>query len=577
MNKLILTPCYRYPMNTKLFLLSILVISLIIQCSMEEPVDQSGQKVIEADVCVYTANASGIMAALAVKAEGKSVVVVEPSQWVGGILGAGIKPIQDCPNFDAVGGNTKKIMGFLGTGQRNPLPEDSLRKLMRRTSPKQIREDFLQILKENNIEVIYNHRVSLVNKTNNEIQEAIFDFAPVDSTGSPSPQPKIKSALRVISKVYIDAGYEGDLMAMSAVSYRVGRESTYDYNEQSAGVGPPTNVTPLDPFVIKGDKSSGILPLINDEYEQKEGIGDYYTQAYNFRFYTTNDPQYRAEFSVPIDYDPLNYELVGRYVEYLKSEFKDPQGLEVRLSRIFPGWMNAGEYNYHRASLITMAPVGISHLYADGDYGVKSKIWKAHQDYLSGLKHFMSTDSRVPEDFRNKTSQLGLDLRHHPETNGWPHQLYARIARRLIGNYTITSHDVYNETVIDDPIALAQYGIDTYPSRRVWFEKDGETYVSLEGNMFVGGANGPTNVPYPIAYRAITPKSNECTNLLVPVCFSATHLGYASARMEPVFMMCGESAGIAAAQAIDESVWVQNINSATYKKKLMAKGQIISW
>ena len=178
----------------------------------------------------------------------------------------------------------------------------------------------------------------------------------------------------------------------------------------------------------------------------------------------------------------------------------------MRLGRIFAGWKNSGEWNYHRDSLFSMAPVGVSQLYADGDYATKARIWKLHQNYLRGLHHFMSTDPRVPEAFRKQTAALGLDGRHHSETHGWPHQLYIRVSRRLAGLCTITAHDVYNRTTVDDPIGLAQYGIDTYPSRCIWLQLDGQTYVGLEGKMFVGGAKGPTNVPYPIPYRAITPK-----------------------------------------------------------------------
>ncbi len=555
-------------------LLSILVIFLLKYNSTFSQVPE----LFEADVCIYAATASGIMAALAVKQEDKSVVIIEPSKWVAGMLGAGIKPIQDCPNFEAVGGTTKKLMKYLGTGSKIPLREDSLRIISRtKMSPRQVREDFIRLLEENDIDIIYNHRVSMVNKQNAQIEEVIFDFAPVDETGAPKPEAETPSALKVKAKIFIDASYEGELMARSGVSYRVGRESRFDFDEELAGVGPPTNVTPIDPFIIKGEQNSGILPLIHDELDRKEGVGDYYTQAYNFRYYTTSDPQFRADFKKPANYDPAAYELVGRYIDYLKNEYPDQEQLDQRLSRIFPGWLNAGEYNYHRASLITMAPIGISHLYADGDYGTKSRIWKEHQDYLSGLKHFMSTDTRIPADFREKSAALGLDIRHHPETGGWPHQLYVRISRRMVGNYTITAHDVYNETTINDPIALAQYGIDTYPARRVWFEEAGQTFVALEGHMFVGGAKGPTNVPYPVPYRAIIPLKHECTNLLVPVCFSATHLGYASARMEPVFMICGESAGIAAVQAISENVSVQDIDQKKFHEQLIAAGQKLTW
>lgn len=157
--------------------------------------------------------------------------------------------------------------------------------------------------------------------------------------------------------------------------------------------------------------------------------------------------------------------------------------------------------------------------------------------------------------------KLGLDIRPHPVTNGWPHQFYVRVSS--MGSYTVSAHDEYNKTVVEDPIGLAQYGIDTYPTRRIVVEEEGEIFVGLEGKMFIGGDKGPTNVPYPIPYRAITPFANDCENLLVPVCFSASHLGYASARMKPVFMICGEFAGIAAANA-SENVSVQQMDQATY-------------
>ena len=177
----------------------------------------------------------------------------------------------------------------------------------------------------------------------------------------------------------------------------------------------------------------------------------------------------------------------------------------------------------------------------------------------------------MPKTFREKTANLGFDKRIHPDTHGWPHQLYVRASRRLNGRYTLTAHDVYNRTKVEDPISLAQYGIDTYPARRIWLEKDGQVYVALEGWMFIGGASGPTRAPYPIAYRAVTPKKEECTNLLVPVCFSATHLGYTSARMEPVFMICGESAGISAAQALAEQSAVQDIDTKRSQEALCFK------
>jgi len=567
-----------------------LILLLLISLTKEGPAtgenyNKGFDENIEVDVLVYGTTPSGILAAITVKKEGKSVLIVEPSKWVGGILGAGLKPLQDMPNYEAVGGTTRNMLKVLGADslEKHEMeglahnPHGQYRGLMEKQSPREIRSDFLELLEEHNIQVIYDHRVSHTIKKKTRIMEAVFDLAPFDENGLPQAEAEIYDNLRVGADIFIDASYEGELMARSGVSNRVGRESTADYGEEFAGVRPLDNITPISPFVEPGNPQSGLLPMVEDDHGKELGAGDHYTQAYNYRFYVTSDPEHRVAITPPEDYDPMDYELVGRYVDYIKETSDNQEELEQRLSWIFPGWINSGVYNYQRRSLITMAPLGISHLYAGGDYGTKARVWKAHQDYLRGLHHFLSTDPRVPEFFQDQTASLGLDGYHHPETNGWPHQLYIRVSRRMVGEYTITADDVYNRTQIDDPIGLAQYGIDTYPSRRIWFNRNDTTFVAIEGNMFVGGSKGPTNTPYPIPYRAITPQRHEVTNLLVPVLFSASHLGYASARMEPTFMIAGESAGVAAVQAIEENVPVQDINMEIYLNKLKELGQRLEW
>ena len=532
-------------------------------------------RTLDVPVCVYGATPAGIVAAVAVRREGHAVVIVEPSRWVGGMLGAGLKPMQDCPNYAATGGLTRQLLKTLGHSEWDgeKLVHSSLSKI----SPKVVREDFLKLLREHDIPVIYEHRIARCEKQDATIQTAVFDLAPFDALGCPVAEPTERAHLRVTARVFIDASYEGDLMAQAGVAYRVGRESAAEFGEEHAGVQPPMEVAPIDPFVQPGNPASGLLKWVESGERDVIGAGDGYTQAYNYRYYTTDDPATRIPITPPPDYDPADYELVGRYVAHLVKTIPDQTQLFARLARIFPGWMNSAEWNYHRDSLFSMAPVGISQQYAAGDYAAKARVWKAHQNYLRGLHAFMSTDARVPEAFRRKTAAVGLDPRFHPDTHGWPHQLYIRVARRLTGPYTITAHDVYNQTKIPDPIGLAQYGIDTYPSRRVWFKRDGQVSVGLEGKMFVGGAHGPTRIPYPIPYRAITPKPEQCGNLLVPVCFSASHLGYASARMEPVFMICGESAGIAACHALTERVPVQDINQPAFRLALEKAGQKLVW
>lgn len=528
----------------------------------------------EAEVCVYAATPSGILAAIAVKRAGHGVVIVEPGRWVGGMLGAGLKPSQDCPNFNATGGLTRELLPVLGENAE-PLVEGDRRGL----NPRAIREDFRALLEKHGIPVIHDHRVARCEKgADGRLTVAIFDLAPFDELGCPVADPRERDHLRVPATVFIDASYEGDLMAAAKVPFRVGRESESEFGEELAGVREAMEKAPIDPFVESGNPESGLLKWVENDHGKPIGAADEYTQAYNYRYYTTADPAHRIPLTPPAGYDPRDFELVGRYVARLAETTPDPKTLREKLVGIFPGWKNSGEWNYQRSSLFSMAPLGVSQRYAAGDSAEKAAVWKAHQDYLRGLHAFMSADPRVPESYRAEVAELGLDRRAHPDTGGWPHQLYIRVARRLEGRYVITAHDVYNRTKIDDPIGLAQYGIDTYPARRIWGrDENGAVWVGIEGKMFVGGGKGPTNVPYPVPYRAITPKLTDCRNLLVPVCFSASHLGCASARMEPVFMICGESAGIAACRAIEENAAVQAIDPARFREALVAAGQKLSW
>lgn len=513
------------------------------------------------DVCIYGATPAGITAAIAAKQEGTTVLLVEPSRWVGGILGAGIKPKQDCAKEAAVGGLTKTRIFAMGK------------------TPPAIRADFEQWLKDEKIDILREHRVSKVDKDGDKITRLHLEHAPPDEFGIPPAEGSPAPGQTITAKVFIDASYEGDLMALAGVKYTTGREPSSLFHEKPAGVGPPTNWTPIDPYVTPGDPKSGLLPLVDADHGKPLGAGDDYTQAYNFRFYVTSDPAQRIPFEKPADYSPAQYELVGRYVEHLlKEHANDPTKRLQSLSGIFPGWLNAGEYNYQRKSLVTIAPLGISRYYQDAPWELRSKIWRQHKDYLSGLHHFLSTDPRVPESFRTKTAALGLQKGMHDDTHGWPHQLYVRIARRMVSSYMLTHADVLNTTQVSDSIGLALYGVDTYPARRYAAKhpETGALGVATEGNMFIGGSNG-TGTPYPVPYRSIHPARGDASNLLVPVCFSATHIAYASARMEPVFCILGESSGVAAAQAVKTNQTVQQLDVPALQERLLERGQILEW
>lgn len=512
------------------------------------------------DVCIYGATPSGLVAAITAKQEGCTVLVVEPSRWVGGILGAGIKPMQDCPDPRAVGGLTSKVIFAM------------------RKQPDLLRQDFAAWVEREQIPVLFEHRVQSVEKNGTAIVKLVLELAPPDKEGIPAPTAAKKDAATVEAKVFIDASYEADVMAQAGVKYGVGRESAEEYGEKLAGVGPPTNWTPIDPYVIPGDPRSGLLPLVDKDHEKPRGAGDDYTQAYNYRFYVTREVDKRAPIEKPANYNAKDFELVGRYVEHLvRLHQADEAKLLKSLREIFPGWRNSGDHNYKRESLVTISPLGVSRFYQDGDYATRSRIWRQHRDYLAGLHHFLCTDPRVPQAFREETAELWLDKSMHADTNGWPNQLYVRISRRMKGPYFLTLADVWNQTQVEDGVGLALYGVDTYPVRRYAVPSEtGQMGVATEGNMFVGGSRG-TGHPYPIPYRAITPKPEECTNLLVPVCFSATYIAYASARMEPVFCVLGESAGVAAAHAIRAKVDVQKIDAAALRSRLLERGQVLEW
>lgn len=512
------------------------------------------------DVCVYGATPAGIVAAVTARQEGCTVLVVEPGRWVGGILGAGIKPMQDCAAPQAVGGLTTSRVFKLGK------------------KPDTIRQAFAAWLEEEKIPVLFEHRVQKVEKTGTAITQIVLELAPPDKHGVPAPKVTKSDAAMVEAKVFIDASYEGDVMAKAAVPYAVGREAKEVFNEELAGVGPTTNWTPIDPYLVPGDAKSGLLPLVDADHGLPKGAADDYTQAYNYRFYVTRDPAKRIAIETPAGYDAKDFEVVGRFVEHLVRSTEGEEKLLKRLRDIFPGWLNSGDHNYKRESLVTIAPLGVSRYYQDGNWEVKSRVWRQHKDYLSGLHHFLSTDPRVPEKFRAETAALGLDKTMHADTEGWPNQLYVRISRRMQGPYVLTLADVWNKTQVEDSVGLALYGVDIYPVRRyaVADPATGQMGVATEGNMFVGGSQG-TGHPYPIPYRAITPKAEVCSNLLVPVCFSASYIAYASARMEPVFCVLGESAGVAAAQSIHAGVPVQHIDATKLRSRLLERGQILAW
>ena len=521
----------------KMLKINLLLISLI--ASMPS---YSFGKEYKADVCVYGGSASGMMAAIAAAQRDKSVVVIEPSRWLGGFIGGGSRIMRDCVYADDIGGLTRmmmskdiemdggpsldtytKVRGInMGFGPHDKQPE--FRKL------------FADLGKENGIEIIYEHRLGVVELKGKHIQELKLDYAPPQKDGCPAPLATKKNAIKITAKVFIDASYDGDLMAEAGVPYTVGRESKDQYGESLAGQR-NLKIFNISPYLKKGDPSSGLLPMI-DSQPYVEGAASRHIIAYNFRLFWM-----KAGKGVlpgePSRYTPQDYALAHRALEDNKQLISWPHN------------------NYNRYKMISSGIPGRQADYPDADWPKRAKIWREWIDHVK-IMHKITGSKR------------GLMTGEYPETNDFPHYLYTRLARRMIGEYVMTQHDLMLQTDIDNPIALGYYMVDIYPCRLI---ATPEGKVASEGETSYLVSPGPYQIPY----GSITPSKKDCDNLLVPVCISASHTALASIRMEPTYMIMGEAAGIAAARSLEENVAVQNIDQKVFRKELLEAGMIVQW
>lgn len=501
------------------------------------------------DVCVYGGTAAGVMAAVAAAREGCRVAIVEPSRWLGGMTGGGLSHI-DWGRAEAVGGSTATI---LKDGVTDP----------------EYRRAFLNLVKEHSIEVVYEHRVASVNRQGASISSLVLDHAPPDRCGCPAEKALAPAAATLAARLFIDCSYEGDVMARAGVSYTYGRESTDEYGESLAGVRPNLAVYPIDPYVTPGVQKSGLVPLVQDRTMGPVGSADRLTMGYGFRwkFSTAAD---RLPIDPPENYDPRTYELyrrgfqtgvnmaLGRRMRKL-GQFEPEGGLIYS--------MGAG--NLARA-LWAPTVYGCNAEYPDGDYATRSRIWKFHQDFLRGITHFLRTDPAAPPRMKQEADRIGFAPGVFGDTAGWPHQMYVREARRMKSAYVVTQKDLAGETDPEDSVGLASYGVDDWPYAT--FPHEGG--VALQGGFFsMLYLTERHKGIYKIPYRAIAPRRDECSNLLVPVCCSASHIAMTSIRMEPVWMILAESAGVAAATAVRRGQAVQDIDYKTLRARLLALGQ----
>jgi hypothetical protein len=488
----------------------------------------NAQKLISADVCVYGATSGGVIAAYTAARLGKKVILVEPGSHPGGLSAGGLGNT-DIGNKIAITGLARDFYRRVGLyyGKEEQWIFE----------PHVAENIFRDYLREAGIPVLYKQYLRRVYKKGAFIQE--IQTAPTDSTGD-------QTATVIRAREFIDCSYEGDLMALAGVSYTVGRESSQQYHENYNGVQLrdkhqfPDGV---DPYTVPGRPESGFLWGIQNGVLAATGSKDKRIQAYNFRICLTDNISNRITITRPEGYDSTHYNLLLRFIL-----LKNPKSLEEEL-------LNFNSMPNRKTDINNNGPfstdmIGMNYDYANGNPAIRKKIIQDHINYNKGLLYFLGHDDRVPESLRNEMLRWGYPEDEYPDNDHWSPQLYIRESRRMTGEYVMTESNCTGRLKVKDGIGLAAYTMDSHNCERLVVNG----MVKNEGDVQVGGFP-----PYPVSYRAIVPKQSECTNLLVPVCLSASHIAYGSIRMEPVFMVIGQSAAVAAVMAIELHLPIQKI------------------
>ncbi len=486
------------------------------------------------DICVYGGTSSGVIAAYSAAKMGHSVLLIEPTNFLGGLSTGGLGNT-DLGTGQVVLGIAsdfyKRIADYYGTS------------INYKFEPRIAEAVFNNYIYQGNVNVLYRHQIIKANLVNNNINS--IDLESIDNN---------LNVKNIKAKYFIDCTYEGDLMAKAGVSYVIGRESNNVYNETLNGVQSKLTWNHqfpdgVDPYKIKGDPSSGLLWGISPDILSSDGTGDKKIQAYNFRICLTNDTKNKIDITKPNNYDPLKYELLIRLIEAQPNK-----------NNIY-GYFNWStmpnkktDINNHGGFSTDM--IGANYNYPEASYKERALIFKDHKEYIIGLLYFLSHDNRVPAAIRSELIRWGYPKDEYIYSNYWSPQLYVREARRMVGSYVMTEANCLSKIVVEDGIISAGYTIDSHNCQRVVVFKNGVAMVKNEGDV-----QYPIPKPYPISYRAILPKEKECNNLIVPVCLSASHVAYGSIRMEPVFMQLGQVAAMAAVFAIDKGLALKDVSA----------------
>lgn len=520
------------------------------------------------DVVVYGGTSPAIIAAVQAVEMGKSVVVVSPDKHLGGLTSGGLG-FTDTGNKAVIGGLSRDFYhrvwkqyqreeawrwqereAFGNRGQGVPAMDGEYR-TMWVFEPHVAERVFEDIVAEFNIPV---HREEWLDRGKGVVKEGnrIVSIATLSGT-------------MYQGRMFIDATYEGDLMAAAGVSYHVGRESNTRYGETLNGVQTANAVHHqfdafVDPYVVPGDPASGLLPRLHDDGPGVDGEGDHRVQAYNYRVCLTTVPENRVPFPKPANYDLMQYELLGRYID---TGYRDMFGKFDLIPNLKTDTNNRGAFSTDN--------IGMNYEYPEASYERRREILREHEDYQKGYFWYLANDPRVAEDVRSEMCQWGLAKDEFLDNGHWPHQIYVREARRMVSDFVVTELHLRRIKETPHPVGMGSYNMDSHNTQRyVARDEQGRACARNEGDVEISPGG-----PYPIDYGAIIPKEAECANLLVPVCVSSSHISFGSIRMEPVFMILGQSAATAAVLALDAGVPVQQLDYQTLAARLLADGQVL--
>jgi FAD dependent oxidoreductase/Calx-beta domain len=499
--------------------------------------------VVDSDVCIYGGTSGGVIAAVQSARMGKSVTLALFNNHVGGMTSGGLGAT-DTGNAGAIQGMSREFYNRIAQYYAVTAPKFTF-------EPKVAEQIFGTMLSEAGVVPRFNQRLAAVTKSGQRITEILMDDGTIYR-----------------ARMFIDATYEGDLTAMAGVTFTIGRESVAIYSESLNGIRATTpshqfNVN-VDPYVVPGDSSSGLLPFIQSGNGGTPGDGDARLQAYNYRMCLTNNAANRLPIPAPPGYSESQYELFGRLVDAMLAAGQTPTlGTFMNISS-----MPNQKTDINNNGAFSTDFIGMNYNYPSATYAERGAIEQQHRNYIQGFFYYLGNSTRVPSSVRTQMLNYGFCADEFQDTGGFSHQLYVREARRMMSDYVMLQQNCQGTRVAPDSIGLGSYTMDSHNCQRI--VQGG--VVKNEGDVQSG-----TPAPYGISYRSIIPRVGECENLFVPFALSASHIAFGSIRMEPVFMILSQSAAAAAAFAIDDDVPVQQVDYTKLKAQLAADKQLVAW